>query len=178
MKRNINFQLNKGFTLIELLVVVAIISLLSSVIFSSLKNVRAKARDTQRIIEFNQVKKALDLYFDKFGGYPTNNIGGDGTYALNFSNMAQTLVNEGFLSKVPVSPCGLNCAQLSGGYAFFNYGASASVAQVLLVTNLETFGPSTTGISPSCRFDWGVGTNWCDDSVSTYYYCICLFYNK
>lgn len=59
-----------GFTLIELLVVIAIIGLLSSIVFASLSNARAKARDTRRIADINQLEKALALYFDTYGVYP------------------------------------------------------------------------------------------------------------
>ena len=61
---------NKGFTLIELLVVVAIISLLSSIIFASLGSARAKARDTRRMADLRQLQTALELYFNDVGRYP------------------------------------------------------------------------------------------------------------
>lgn len=60
----------KGFTLIELLVVVAIISLLSSIVLSSLNSARAKARDARRLSDLHQIRNALELYFDDKGSYP------------------------------------------------------------------------------------------------------------
>lgn len=158
----------KGFTLIELLVVVAIIGILSSVVLSSLSSARAKARDSQRIQEFNQIQKALFLYYDKYGTYPMYN---DLTqFALNFNNMARDLVNDGFLSKVPVSPCGSTCGYNVGGYGYFNYGPN-HVGGAFVTTTLETGNPSTTGLPPSCR-PFVAGSNWCDGDNNREY-CMC-----
>ncbi|MFZ3011511.1 MAG: type II secretion system protein [Minisyncoccia bacterium] len=60
----------KGFTLIELLVVVAIISLLSSVVFASLNSAREKARDARRISDLHQIQVALEMYFNDYNRYP------------------------------------------------------------------------------------------------------------
>ena len=56
-----------GFTLIELLVVVAIISLLSSIVFASLNSARLKARDAQRKQQLKQLALVNELYFDAEG---------------------------------------------------------------------------------------------------------------
>jgi len=61
----------KGFTLIELLVVISIISILSSVVFSSLNTARSKARDAIRYSDARQIKNALEMYFSTYGYYPT-----------------------------------------------------------------------------------------------------------
>lgn len=61
-----------GFTLIELLVVVAIIGLLASIIILSLGNARLKARDARRISDLEQLKNALELYYNQCGlEYPS-----------------------------------------------------------------------------------------------------------
>jgi len=59
-----------GFTLIELLVVIAIISLLSSIIFASLGQARQKAKDSKRVQDLLEVRKALELYYAQYGRYP------------------------------------------------------------------------------------------------------------
>lgn len=59
-----------GFTLIELLVVIAIISLLSSLVLASLNSARVKARDVRRIADINQLRLALQLYYDNNNRYP------------------------------------------------------------------------------------------------------------
>src|SRR5688572_8089243 len=61
---------NPGFTLIELLVVVAIIGILAAVILAFLSPARMKARDTRRISDFREIRKALELYYNDYGSYP------------------------------------------------------------------------------------------------------------
>lgn len=68
----------KGFTLIELLVVVAIIGLLSSIVLASLNSARSKARDARRMEDLKQIQIALELYYDKYGSYPST--GGTGSW--------------------------------------------------------------------------------------------------
>ena len=61
---------SQGFTLIELLVVLAIIALISSVVFTAVNDVRVKARDAKRKADVAQMQKALELYYDDNGFYP------------------------------------------------------------------------------------------------------------
>lgn len=63
---------SKGFTLIELLVVISIIGLLSSVVLASLNTARGKARDARRKQDLTQIRTALELYYDTYGGYPSS----------------------------------------------------------------------------------------------------------
>lgn len=64
----------RGFTLIELLVVISIISLLSSIVFSSLNSARMKARDSLRIQSLKEIQTALALYYDAVGHYPVPTV--------------------------------------------------------------------------------------------------------
>ena len=53
---------NLGFTLIELLIVIAIIGILSAMIFPNYMGARERARDAQRKSDLAQIQKALELY--------------------------------------------------------------------------------------------------------------------
>jgi type IV pilus assembly protein PilA len=84
----LNLNNKKGFTLIELLVVIAIIGILSSVVLASLSTARAKSRDARRIADIDQLRTALEVYFDSASTYPTTtatavaqNWDANGTYA-------------------------------------------------------------------------------------------------
>lgn len=155
-------KLPTGFTLIELLVVISIISLLSSVILSSLNSARAKANDARAKSDFNQVQKALTLYYDKYGTYPNASPVMTNMWVDNFNSMASQLVTEGFLSKVPTPPD-------SRTYNYYNYGGN--VIGGLIVTTMSTIPATNTAPPPTCKpFNTG---NWCDTSYVSNYYCIC-----
>jgi len=66
---------NKGFTLIELMVVISIISLLSSIVLASVKEVRDRANMNKFRAEMNQFINALELYRNDNGKYPYEDSG-------------------------------------------------------------------------------------------------------
>lgn len=75
------FHQNKGgFTLVELLVVISIISMLSSTVLVTVTSARIKARDTRRVQDLAELKKAIDLYYDDNGIYPLKNTTHHGAY--------------------------------------------------------------------------------------------------
>lgn len=57
-----NSQLISGFTLIELLIAIAVIALVTAVLFPNFMGIRQRARDTQRKSDLSQLQKALELY--------------------------------------------------------------------------------------------------------------------
>lgn len=65
-----------GFTLLEILVVIAIIALLIAIALPNYISARARARDSKRIQELQQVKTALRLYFNDYGTYPAQAASG------------------------------------------------------------------------------------------------------
>jgi prepilin-type N-terminal cleavage/methylation domain-containing protein len=65
----------RAFTLIELLVVIAIISLLSVGVITNMNESRLAAQDARRIAEIKQIEKALALYYQKHGAYPSHTSG-------------------------------------------------------------------------------------------------------
>lgn len=59
-----------GFTLIELIVVIAIISLLTSIILTSLSNSRLQAVDSKTIQQVREFQNAIALFYEDEGRYP------------------------------------------------------------------------------------------------------------
>ncbi|MFA6588017.1 MAG: type II secretion system protein [Patescibacteria group bacterium] len=104
MKKSTNQ--NSGFTLIELLIVIAIIGILTAIGLIVLSNSRERARDIKRKTDLNSVKLGLELYFDSFNAYPSQDT------FLGFSNAtgAGNLVydslvgNAKFISSLPQTP--------------------------------------------------------------------------
>jgi prepilin-type N-terminal cleavage/methylation domain-containing protein len=66
----------KGFTLIELLVVISIIAFFSILATISLNSARAKARDSIRLAQVEEVVKALDIYYSNHEQYPSHSMSG------------------------------------------------------------------------------------------------------
>lgn len=68
---------SRGFTLIEVLVVVAIIGILSALIYSGFSTVRQSARDQQRKTDLKEMQLAIERYKAQEGRYPESCRGAD-----------------------------------------------------------------------------------------------------
>jgi type II secretory pathway pseudopilin PulG len=121
-------------------VVIAIIGLLSSVVFAGLNSARVKARDAKRITEIHQVNTAMQIYFNKYGHYPdptsTPSIP-DGWWKLGTgTSIDDLLINEKSMGQMPTDP--LNDA---AHYYYYDNNHSCEAVTgtpaVLAIYNLE-----------------------------------------
>lgn len=142
----------KGFTLVELLVVIAIIGVLATLVLLQLGTARARARDTKRIADVNQIRTAVESYFEDNGGsYPT---------VIDATTLSK------YLTKVPNDPL---TAQ-PYGYAYHDAGGGridgyqiwAKLEQTAAALNgdgdidsksLGWSGSSVTGDDANCKTD-------------------------
>lgn len=122
--------MKKGFTLIELLVVVAIIGMLSSVVLSSLNAARANARDARRGQDMQQIKSALELYYNTFNRYPPNTDDG-GCTGGNASNCLWKLENDLVPNYIPSIPVDPTYNTKSSGNFYLYYSGSPNLYSLL-----------------------------------------------
>ncbi len=97
----------RGFTLVELLVVISIIAILATVLLLQLGTARAKGRDARRITSINQVRTAIEQYFDDNGSYPAGQAFG--------AAAAQDLTK--YLTRIPTDPLNVGCTTTYDGGA-------------------------------------------------------------
>lgn len=119
----------KAFTLIELLVVIAIIGLIAAVILISVKNIKQKSRDAQRVSDIKSIQEGLAMYQNDAQIFPVY----DG-YLTGSDALSQALVSAGVMSAVPLDP--LNA--VVDGVTYKYYYQSVNGSTFLLKYYLET----------------------------------------
>ncbi len=80
-----------GFSLVEMVVVIGIIGLLTTLVFASFSNAKAKSRDQRRISDIANFQLTLEQFYNKNKSYP---------------KLLSELVTGGFISSIPKSPTG------------------------------------------------------------------------
>jgi type II secretion system protein G len=141
-----------GFTLIELLVVVAIVGLLATVATIAISGASKKARDNKRRADLRTMQKALDMYFQENGAYPTtagawwgacsvfgnHDVSGPNGF---IPNLAPT-----YIGKLPVDPHPAVHTELNGactlGHSCYIYNSNGTDYKLMADCDLES-GPPT-----------------------------------
>lgn len=82
-------QRQKGFTLIEMIIVFALIGILVGLGLPQYKNATKRAREAVLKEDLFQMRKLIGQYYSDKGQYPAS---------------LQTLVDDGYLYKIPVDP--------------------------------------------------------------------------
>jgi general secretion pathway protein G len=165
----------KGFTLIELLVVIAIISLLSSVVMASVSSARIKSRDSRRVQDLYQIRKALDLYFDDNHTYPPY------AYWL-YSNSAnwntlQTALAP-YLTTLPKDPRNNTAGPWATGNYTYAYGVQPGGKNYDLVAQFEdTSNPNRCQVKGWIFHYTGASANrpWCAGFPNSWTYSPYLY---
>jgi prepilin-type N-terminal cleavage/methylation domain-containing protein len=115
---------SRGFTIIELIVVVATVAVLSAIVLSNVNKFAAKARDTKRIADINQLQKVLEMYYAQNGRYP------------NSSSCGATSPNSGWCNSVE---------SLSGGHWIRDNGTTNVLGSYV---SAEPLDPKQAGTAP------------------------------
>ena len=97
----------RAFTLIEILVVIAIIGILSAIVYASFSQARAQSRDKQRVVDLGQIQLALKLYQTQNGHYPLENDGFSGGTVGKICKSCSGPINDvikQYLGSLPEDP--------------------------------------------------------------------------
>lgn len=133
----INKNNQSGFTLIEILIVVAIVGMLATVVFTSLSQARAKARDSKRKEDLVQLQKALEIYYNTNNGYPNTNdtwwgatgsCGGSHGYSGATGYIPGLAPN--FVGQLPADPL-----PSTGTCSGYNYRSDATGTSYKIISN-------------------------------------------
>ncbi len=115
----------RGFTLIELLVVIGIIGILASTVTASIAPAREKARDAKRMQDLNQIRNAIELYYENNGSYPQFRAYTDATNCgFNWCSLETAL--DPYITDLPRDPVGgttyVYYYDANSGDSFQSYG--------------------------------------------------------
>ena len=107
-----------GFTLIELLIVIAIIGILSAVVFSALRSGVSSAKGSQILQDFDALEKALTLQAineNRTTWWDEDDLG---TSEIDWGIYISEMIDNGFLDTLAGAP---NTPGTSGQFEQFNY---------------------------------------------------------
>lgn len=157
---NTRFIKKSGFTLVEVLIVVIIIGTLFAAIasvFNPFAQIE-KAKNANRQHDLNQIKTALDTYFNDTGCYPTT---------LSFRNKFSSGTSI-YMEKVPEDP---DCFSSNASYCYL-YQTDGSACPQWNILYAQMHAPIDSGIggcivatAPNCLPMGGMGGyNYCQVS--------------
>jgi prepilin-type N-terminal cleavage/methylation domain-containing protein len=127
-------KLGRGFTLIELMVVIAIIGILSSIMYANFSSAKSRSRDAKRVSDMTQIQLALAGYFDRCSTYPAD-LSIPGTACSGGPNLGN------FISSIPVPP--------SGGNYNYVVDSAGGNDDYFLQTTLENPGSASNNSLPT-----------------------------
>lgn len=101
-----------GFTVVELAVVIVVIGLLAALVVMSYRYIQKQARDDRRIADIANIQKAMELYYNDNGKYPsptsgTGSVINSGWYSSGDSSwdvLAGKLTGSDAIDALPKDP--------------------------------------------------------------------------
>lgn len=150
----------EGFTLIELLIVVAILGVLSGILFVSIgQGPLIKARDGKRKSDVSELVKAIERYRSETGNLPINRNPGTYYSSVN-ADFLQELKDAGMLPSAPHDP-----QEPANAYQYYDYTNNGASPQdywlvIAVLESGETQWLGSVGAGQPGSWVWGCNTNY------------------
>lgn len=151
------FTNQKGFTLIELLIVIAIIGVLVTIVIIAINPAKAvnDARDSRRRSDLQQIKAAMQLYYNDCKFYPT--VLPSGTWGNLSSSSCDD--NTTYMRNVPTDPSGSAYRYASdNGSGSSCDNSTTFCARYTVVADIKTENSSDTQSETACSAPVPSGT--------------------
>ena len=119
-----------GFTMIELMIAIAVLGILTALLFPSFNSLLASARDNERKSEITKLKVALQVYNTYNDKYPTTtgwiSIGEDSSFSM--------VLDKKYIDILPVDPLYPRTDAAGEKYSYY-YNATTSNAYMICAKN-------------------------------------------
>lgn len=114
-KQPLNRKRSAAFTLVELVVVITILAILGTIGFLSVGGYSSRARDSQRLVDVENISKSLDFAVISIGSYPAPdnsftvtysgaNLWQQGIVGSSVLQAFRSSISGGGLNKKPIDP--------------------------------------------------------------------------
>lgn len=149
----------KGFTIIELLIVIAIIAILAGLVLNNFQGAQAKARDTQRVTDVNNMHSKLEEYYNENGSYPdtftASTFPGIDAESLNDADGTTVAINAA-VADAGAADAVAAPGNTGGEYKYVPYGCASGACTGYI---LKTFVEKPTGTTPNPYVKKGLNNN-------------------
>ncbi len=158
----------KGFTLIELIVVMLILAILVTLGLGTFRSSQTKSRDSRRKGELKNVASALELYYNDYGRYPSDNGSGKitacgtaGITVCEWGSAFQDQNNTYYMTKLPTDP--------KSGYTYYYDVGGGNLSYQLYgrLENTEDADVPKSGTTPQAYSGLSCGAKLCNYGVAS-----------